>query len=221
MAFTQTAHTLVPANLKDLMSVDNTRVKRAIAPISRAMVTPAYVPVYTWNGGQYGDETVAETNVLVDDLGQGDYGPRNLTEAMAWPGAPNSVVPSESTASGQALTSIADYTPSTVVNEPRGWISPQEPYGAAPVSPTDDPTITSLAPNTGVSGQNPVWVTITGTKFTQWSWVETGGVYTPYSRYISPTKMAVLMDPRSSAGTVVVKVVDHDVKSNGSNFTFT
>jgi hypothetical protein len=64
-------------------------------------------------------------------------------------------------------------------------------------------------------------VTITGTKFTQWSQVETGNVITPYSRYMSATKMAVLMDPRSTAGTVVVKVIDHGVKSAGSNFTFT
>ena len=34
--------------------------------------------------------------------------------------------------------------------------------------------------------------------------------------------MAVLMDPgRSVPGIVVVKVIDHGVKSNGSNFTFT
>src|SRR6187399_2680850 len=64
------------------------------------------------------------------------------------------------------------------VGVPRGWIEPREAYGP------------------------PIWVTITGTKFTQWSWVESGGVYTPYSRYISATKMAVLMDPRSTAGTV-------------------
>jgi hypothetical protein len=110
------------------------------------------------------------------------------------------------------------------ITEPRGWISPSEPYNPAPVSPTDDATITSLAPNTTVAGAGlpPVWVTITGTKFTQYSTVETGGLYTPYHRYISPTKMAVLMDPaRSVPGIVVVKVIDHGVKSNGSNFTFT
>jgi len=31
----------------------------------------------------------------------------------------------------------------------------------------------------------------------------------------------MLQDPRSTAGTVVVKVIDHGVKSAGSNFTFT
>jgi len=218
MAFVQTPHTLVPANAKNLMSVDNTRPKRVIVPISRAMVTPAHLPVSTWDGGAYGDEYVAEANVKIDTIGPnapvGDYGPRNRTEQLAWPGTPNSVVPID------PLEVIPDYVEAKTINEPRGWISPAEPYGPAPVSPTDDPTITSLAPNTGVSGQNPTWVTITGTKFTINSWVETGNVNTPYFRYISPTRIDVLMDPRSSPGIVVVKVVDHGVKSNGSNFTF-
>jgi hypothetical protein len=113
---------------------------------------------------------------------------------------------------------------STDVTSPKGWVDPNEPYGPAPVSPTDDPTISSLAPNTAVAGGivQPLWVTITGSKFTQYSTVETGNVYTPYHKYISPTKMALLMDPgRSVPGVVVVKVIDHGVKSNGSNFTFT
>lgn len=222
-AFTQTGHSLVPANPNNLMSVrPNSEVaKRVIVPISAAMVTREYQPVQTWNGGQYGDETVAEANVLVDDQGRGDYGPRNAAEQIAWPGAPNSVVPSESVTGGQALTVVGDYTRATTVNSPRGWIDPNEPYGPAPVSPTDDPTITSLAPNTAVSGGAPIWTIITGTKFTPYSQVETGGVITPYSTYRSPTRIDVLMDPRSSAGIVVVKVIDHGVKSAGTNFTFT
>ena len=44
---------------------------------------------------------------------------------------------------------------------------------------------------------------------------------TPYWRYISPTKMAVMMDPRSVAGSIDVKVIDHGVKSNASAFVFT
>jgi hypothetical protein len=192
-------------------------------PISKAMTDEIYVPAYTWNGGAFGDETVAETNVLVDDQAIGDYGPRNLTEKMAWPGAPNSVVPSEDITDGQAITAIADYTASTVVNSPRGWIDPNEPYGPAPVSPTDDPTVTSLTPNTGVAGagEPPIWVKITGTKFTPFSTVETGGVNTPYSKYVSATRIDMLQDPRSTPGTVSVKVIDHGVKSNGVNFTFT
>jgi hypothetical protein len=107
------------------------------------------------------------------------------------------------------------------ITVPRGWIEPDDPYRAPPVSPTDDPTITSLSPNTGVSGVTPIWVKITGTKFTQWSKVYTGGVTTPYYRYISPTRIDMLQDPRSTPGTVSVTVMDHSVMSNASTFTFT
>jgi len=159
---------------------------------------PIHQPVITYTGGAYGDESQSTANTTFP------YAP-TTTQAKAAAAAP-------------AQTFARDIT------EPKGWISPSEPYNAAPVSPTDDPTITSLAPNTAVTavGAQPVWVTITGTKFTQWSTVETGGVYTPYHKYISATKMAVLMDPgRSVPGIVVVKVIDHGVKSNGSNFNFT
>jgi hypothetical protein len=209
------------ATLK-LMEIAPVNWHRFPSPISKAMTDDIYLPVYTWNGGIVGDETVAETNVLVDDRAIGDYGPRNLTEKMAWPGAPNSVVPSEATSSGQAVTAIVDYTQSTDITVPRGWLEPDDPYAAPPASPAGDPTITSLAPNTGVSGAGkaPTWVTITGTRFTQWSTVETGGVLTPYYKYVSPTRIDMLQDPRSTPGTVVVKVIDHGVKSAGSNFTF-
>jgi hypothetical protein len=198
----QTAHSLDPAKpATNLMSIDPLNWHRYPAPITRTMLARAYEPgaTYTYNGGQFGDETVAESNVLVDDRGFGDYGPRTQTEKAAAMGVP--IV--------------------TDLGVPRGYIDPQEPYGAAPVSPTDDPTISSLAPNTGVSGGSPIWVTITGTKFTVWSQVETGGVITPYTRYFSPTRIDMLQDPRSTPGTVVVKVIDHGVKSAGSNFTFT
>jgi hypothetical protein len=89
------------------------------------------------------------------------------------------------------------------------------------VSPTDDPTLTSIGPTGGASGGPPIWATLTGTKFTPFSSVESGTVYTPYSRYVSPTRIDVLMDPRSSAGTVTVAVRDHGVLSNTVNFTFT
>lgn len=156
--------------------------------------TPAYVPVITYYGGAYGDDVAVSTANVTND-----FAPKTQVEKAALVGMP-----------------IAQD-----ITVPRGWIEPQEPYGPPPVSPADDPTITTLEPTTGVSGGSPVWVTITGTKFTQWSSVETGGVVTPYSRYISPTKMAVLMDPRSTPGTITVKVIDHGVKSAGSDFTFT
>lgn len=163
---------------------------------------PQYVRTNTWDGGQRGDDvTVSETNVLVDDRGIGDYNPRNQGAKAAALG----------------LSFVQD------LGSPRGWIDPSEPYGPAPVSPTDDPTITSLAPNTGVSGAGkaPTWVTITGTKFTQWSQVLTGGVTTPYFRFVSATRIDMLQDPRSTPGTVTVQVRDHGVLSNSVNFTFT
>jgi hypothetical protein len=83
--------------------------------------------------------------------------------------------------------------------------------------------ISSLTPNTGVSGAGkpPIWTTIAGTGFTQWSTVETGGVMTPYFRFISATRIDMAQDPRSTAGTVSVRVLDHGVFSNSVNFTFT
>lgn len=196
----QTAHDLDLAGAADsglsLRSIDpqiNWRKFPAVV-LPRSAYQPAYVPVISFVGGAFGDDQSLSTATSTDA-----YTPKTQAE--------------KATLTGNTI--VQD------VGVPRGWISDDEPYGPPPVSPTDDPTITSLAPNTAVSGGAPIWVTITGTKFTQWSWVETGGVYTPYSKYFSATKMAVLMDPRSTAGTIVVKVVDHDVKSAGSNFTFT
>jgi hypothetical protein len=211
-----------PVTTLKLMEIPVKNWHRFPSPISKAMTDEIYVPVYTWNGGVQGDETVAETNVLIDDFAVGDYGPRNLTEKMAWPGAPNSVVPSEDITDGQPVTAIVDYTLSTDITRPRGWLEPDDPY-VAPPGAGANPTITSLTPNTGVSGAGatPTWVKITGTNFTQWSTVETGGVVTPYIKYVSPTRIDMLQDPRSTPGTVTVAVIDHGVRSATSNFTFT
>ena len=196
----QTAHDLDLAGAADsglsLRSIDPQvnwrRFPTVVLP--RSAYQPAYVPTITYTGGAFGDDQSLSTASSTDA-----YSPKTQAEKATILGT----------------TIVQD------VGVPRGWIEPREAYGPPPVSPTDDPTISSLSPATAATGGAPIWVTITGTKFTQWSWVETGNVYTPYSRYISPTKMAVLMDPRSSAGVVAVKVVDHDVKSAASNFTFT
>ena len=194
----KTPHSLVPASGSgiNLISIDPQvnwrRFPTVVLPASA--YTPAYVPTIVYTGGVYGDDVDTATANATND-----YTPR--TQAAK--------------ATAMGTTIVQD------VGVPRGWIEPGEVYGSPPVSPTDDPTISGLAPNTAVSNTAPIWVTITGTKFTQWSQVETGNVITPYSRYRSATKMDVLMDPRSSPGTVVVKVIDHGVKSTGSNFTFT
>ena len=200
MAFTQTAHSLDPAKPgASLMSVTNERVKRAIVPISAAMTRREYVPAYTWNGGVYGDDQVlAKSNVLVDDRGVGDYTPRNQDD--------------KAIATGNTIA--------VDVTAPRGYIGPKDPYSKpAPLAPV----ITSLAPNTVAAGSpSPLAVVVTGTGFTQWTFLLTGNVQTPYAKYVSPTKMTLLLDPqRSVVGTIEVKAVDHSVVSSPATFTFT
>jgi hypothetical protein len=191
------------------------------APITAAMVRKAYVPVYTWNGGVYGDDQVlAKSNVLVDDRGIGDYPARNQDDKAKLPGVPYSVVPVESTTSGQALTNIVDYTIVTDITAPRGYIGPRDPYSKAmPAAPT----ITSLTPNTAVAGSpSPLSVVVTGTNFTQWTFLIVGNMQTPYIQVISPTKIVLLMDPaRSTSGVITVVAVDHSVTSAPVNFTYT
>jgi hypothetical protein len=190
-------------------------------PISAAMVKRAYVPVFTWNGGVYGDDQVlAKSNVLVDDRGIGDYPARNQDDKAKLPGVPYSIVPVESITSGQALTNIVDYTIVTDITAPRGYIGPKDPYSKTlPAAPT----ITSLSPNTAVAGgPSPLSVTVTGTNFTQWTFLIVGNMQTPYIQVVSSTKIVLLMDPaRSTAGVITVVAVDHSVTSAASNFTYT
>jgi hypothetical protein len=104
------------------------------------------------------------------------------------------------------------------VTTPRGWIDPLEPYGAAPAAPG----LTSAAPNTAVVGTAPVEVTLTGTGFSPYSMVKTGGVVTPFVTYVSPTQIKIIMHPESSvAGPTDIVVVDHGLSSPPVVFTFT
>jgi IPT/TIG domain len=171
-------------------------------PISKAMTDRAYLPVYTWNGGVFGDDVyLAKTNVLVDDQGRGDYPWRNQDDKRIALGA----------------TFAVD------VARPRGAIDPNEPYPdiSSPAEPA--PTITSLSPNTAVAGSpGPLAVVITGTNFTQWSKVVAGGAEVLSAKYVSPTKMTILMNPQVSVpGVITVFVWDHNVASATSNFTYT
>jgi hypothetical protein len=162
----------------------------------------AYVPVFTYNGGVIGDDVdVAESNVLIDDRGVGDYSPRNQGEKSAALGAANPLA--------------------VDISRARGWIAPNQPYQGNSTAPAA-PTITSLAPNTATAGVGPpLVVDITGTGFTPYSTVLSGNYPIP-SAYVSPTVLRISQWPRNSvAGTVQVVVIDHDVNSAPSNFTFT
>lgn len=109
----------------------------------------------------------------------------------------------------------------TDVARPRGWIGPQDPYqgkGSAPAAPV----ISSLSPTTAAAATLPLRVVITGTGFSPWSTVRTGGSGTNdvTGKYVDATHMEVAIF-KASAGTVGVVVDDHNVDSNSVNFTVT
>lgn len=176
-------------------------------PETRAMVTPVWVRAQSALGGVVGDDVDTATATLITDQipANGpntalDFAPRNEAQKATMMG-----------------TTLA-----VDVARPRGTIGPRDPYPTSASTPLAAPVITSLSPATAVSVSGPdVVVTITGTGFTQWSTVTSGGYPIPV-RYVSPTKLSIVQKPSASvAGTVQVVVVDHNVKSAPSNFVFT
>jgi hypothetical protein len=169
--------------------------QRYPAPITPAMVLPAYVPVITYTGGLYGDDVDIATATTTTP-----YTPKHQAEKASMLG-----------------TTLA-----VDVGRPRGTIAPNQPYPKVGDTPAPAPTISSLAPNTAVAGGPDIVVVINGTGFTQWTKILNGGVQNMTAYYVSPTKMAMLFEVSSSvAGTVQVIAVDHSVSSAASNFTFT
>jgi hypothetical protein len=175
-----------------------------ITPINRhrfpppvANATPIYVPVVSYSGGAIGDDvSQATANTTAP------YSPRTQAEKASLMVPPGSLA--------------------VDIGRPRGAIEPDDPYPKAGDTPPAAPTITSLAPNTAVSVTGPDLIcTITGTGFTQWSTVTSGGFPIP-CRYVSATKLSIVQKPSASvAGTVQVVVTDHGVASAPSNFVFT
>jgi len=169
---------------------------------------PAYVRTNTWNAGTYGDDVyLAKTNVLVDDQGRGDYTPRNQDDKRAIHAAAGYI-------GGAFAVDVA---------RPRGPLDPSEPYPTAGSPAEPAPTITSLAPNTAVAGTlSPLGVIVTGTNFTPWSKLIVGGAENLSARYVSPTKMTLVLQPAISVpGVITVVAWDHGVASAPSNFTYT
>lgn len=161
---------------------------------------PANIPVITYNGGAFGDDVTVSTANATNT-----YSPRFQ---------------------GDKITA-GNLTPATVmvtdVGRARGAIEPGQAYPNSGTAALTAPTITSLAPNTAVTGPNKptVAVTITGTGFTQWSTTTSGNFPIP-CRYLSPTTLEIIQKPSASVpGIVSVVVTDHGVASAGSNFTFT
>lgn len=122
-------------------------------------------------------------------------------------------------------TSSTDFTPktpaakatalgqtfATVITRSQGWNAPGEPYGPVPAAPV----VTSLSPSTGAAATLPLTVTITGTGFSPFSVVKTGGSATAdvSGTYVNATTMRVAIY-KATPGTVSVAVEDHGVLSN-------
>jgi hypothetical protein len=169
--------------------------QRYPVPPPAGSYTPAYVPTITYYGGAYGDDLSQSTANVTND-----FSPKTQVAKAALVGMP--IVPD--------------------LGVPRGYIAPKAPYAPAPASPAKDPTITSLAPSTGKAGISAFTVLITGTNFSEWSTVKTGGVPTPYYKVLSPTQIELVLDGRRSvAGSIDVVVSDHGKDSAASPFVYT
>lgn len=105
------------------------------------------------------------------------------------------------------------------VTKPLGPIGPQDVYPAAASEPT--PTISALAPDTGVGGAAAVEVTVTGTNFTPFSVVKVAG--SPVATvYVSATSLKFIMRlPSMVAGPTTVAVKTGSKQSTNSTFTVT
>ena len=151
-----------------------------------------------WQGSAYGDDvdvSAANTpNVDLNNKAVANYAPRNQA--------------------GKAALMVPPGALAVDVARGRGWIAPYQPYvgnGAVPVAPV----VSSISPATGAAASLPMLVTITGTGFSPWSTVYTGGSNVPEAsaKYISPTQMTVPIWA-AAPGTVSVAVEDHNMLSN-------
>ena len=160
------------------------------APITAADLLKAYVPVITYVGGATGDDVdQATANATLD------YAPRTQAAKAAL------MVPA-----GSLAIDIA---------RPRGVTEPLAPYPVAATPAPVAPVVTSISPTTAAAATLPLTVTITGTGFTPWSVVKTGGSNTAdvSGKYVDATHMKVAIFA-AAPGTVSVAVEDHDVLSN-------
>lgn len=207
----QTSHDLDKAGVTDtginLRSIDpQVNWHRYPLPITTTMLAranvnagkPRYTSMTDWAGGVRGDDidVATATVALADsdgDVNAADYTPRTQAAKAAMIG-----------------TTLAPD-----IGQPRGSIAPRDPYPVSTSPAVVAPVVSSISPTTGAAATLPLTVTITGTGFTAWSTVYTGGATTPDSSatYISPTQMKVAIW-KATPGTVSVAVEDHNMLSN-------
>jgi IPT/TIG domain len=170
-------------------------------PAVAGSATPANIPVISYTGGAVGDDTDTATANSTTPYS----GPPQLPRTQA----------EKATLTGNTLA--------VDVARPRGFIAPNQSYIAAGGSAPAAPVVSSLSPSTAPGAQLPLVVTITGTGFSPYSTVYTGGAQTPDSsgKYVDATHMTVAVW-KASPGTVSIAVEDHNVWSNTNiNFTVT
>lgn len=155
-----------------------------------------------WSNGVTGDDTkTSKASVALisadGDVAEPDYTPRIYPDKVA----------------------MANLTAGTVrvtdISRARGYIAPTDPYRNAASPALAAPVVSSISPTTGAAATLPLLVTITGTGFTVWSRVYTGGAALPdnSAKFVNATTMTVPIWA-AAPGTVSVAVMDHDVLSN-------
>jgi hypothetical protein len=177
---------------------------------------PRYDSMTDWAGGVRGDDVdQATATVALARSGGGanepDYAPRTQAAKAAMPG----------TVPPNAVAGEPDFTLAKDIARARGYIAQLQPYPTGGAAVPVAPVVSSISPTTAAATSLPLKVTITGTGFTQWSTVYTGGATTPdaSAKYVNATTMTVAIFA-AAPGTVSVAVEDHDLLSN-TNTVFT
>jgi IPT/TIG domain-containing protein len=177
-----------------------------LAPANQNIGKPRASTMADWGGGATGDDidTASATVTLATASGAAPY-PDYLPRTQADKLTAGNLTP--------GTTMVEDIT------RPRGWIAPHQPIVAKPAAPV----VTSISPTTAPAAQLPLMVTITGTGFSVWSTVYTGGMPTPdrSASFVNATTMKVPIWA-AAPGTISVAVMDHGVLSNDDvEFTVT
>jgi len=166
----------------------------SLALANQNAAKPRYSSMTDWAGGAVGDDVnQATAAVTIARSGGGanepDYTPRTQADRAT-----------------QLGTTLA-----VDVARARGWIEPRQPYGPVPAAPV----VASISPTTAPQASLPLMVTITGTGFSVWSQVYTGGMPTPEAKavFVNATTMKVPIWA-AAPGTVSIAVKDHNVLSN-------
>lgn len=203
---------------------------RAQDTVTTTVLGPIVPKNWKTHANKIGDLTLANPNAAEPQAVQSDYaggvrgddvtqGTRNEAKTQASGAAattPLGPFTQQDKATALGVPFVQD------VGRNRGWIAPSQPYAAPPATPANDPTLASLSPATAVSGANPPFtVKLIGTKFTPYTTVTVANAPYPF-KYISPTEIWVVFDPRSAVpGTTTVTATDHGITTVSRTFTWT